>query len=139
MQPPILKTYRPEMPLGENVFYIQSKGLHSGRVLKNPIPNCFTAICSSKEHSDFWTSICTALYLGRKYQILILGSVVPFIRLRETAELLSTMKHLDTNQVQATTKQLNLIDEALKSSIERTKLIKQLQSATAQALTTIIG
>lgn len=126
------------MPVGENVFYIQSKGNHSGRPMIKPIPNCFVAICESQEHLDFWMSICTALWLGKKFEYLIIGSVIPFIRLREAAELLKSMKDLDTDQVKKTARQLNTIDAALKANIERTKLIQQLQTVTARALSSLL-
>jgi hypothetical protein len=65
-------------------FYIQSKGEHSGRPLKNPIPNCFSVYTES-EHLY---SLVYALYIGGKFKPLIGGSVVPFIRLDDAKQII---------------------------------------------------
>lgn len=82
-------------------FYIQSHGLHAGRPLKEPICNCFA----------IWTTvpnayeICTCLWIAKKYEYFICGSVIPFIRLYEVKDLLrgefsksyhlKSLKHLE--------------------------------------------
>ena len=65
-------------------FYIQSKGEHSGRPLKNPIPNCFSVYTES-EHLY---SLVYALYIGGKFKPHIGGSVVPFIRLDDAKQII---------------------------------------------------
>lgn len=65
-------------------FYIQCKGLHSGRPLLFPIPNCFTVETDSPELYQ----IAYALWVGRYYEPHLKGSVIPYIRLGDAMEVI---------------------------------------------------
>lgn len=66
-------------------FYIQSHGNHAGRPLLKPIPNCF-AIYTDR---NFAFEIVFALYAAKRFEVLIVGSVIPFVRLYEVKKLLN--------------------------------------------------
>lgn len=138
MQPPKLKTYQPGKPLPQFHYFIQCKGNHSGKPLRQPIPNCFVASCCNQEELDYWTAITNALFLSKRFELLIIGSVIPFIRLRETEQLLEQHQHITATKVLKTAHSLNLISELHRQSVERLKAIKQLEKATAQALTSLL-
>lgn len=138
MQPPILKTYRPEMPLGENVFYIQSKGNNSGRPLMEPIRNCFVAYCESQDHMDYWMCICTVLFIGKKFGLIIRGSVIPFIRICDTLWMFRAFRNVDEDKLYKAASQLKEVDEALRLNAERTRLLEQLRMVTVQAFRTLL-
>lgn len=78
-----LKTHKPGEPTPQ--FYIQCKGLHSGRPLRKPIPNCFSVYCETPDLFGY----VYALYIGGFFRFYIRGSVVPFITIEETKQLLT--------------------------------------------------
>jgi hypothetical protein len=103
-------------------FYIQSKGEHSGRPLKKPIPNCFS-VYTNFENLE---SLILAIYLSGKFKKIIIGSVVPFIRITETKKIIQ--EHLIfENNTDLFTKIKDI--ETLKTNLkEQLILIGQLQS-----------
>lgn len=71
-------SYNPSRPVKAD-FYIQSKGNHSGRPLREPKANCF-AVFTDEVHLF---EVVYSLYLSRAFENYIIGSVVPFIRLSD--------------------------------------------------------
>lgn len=66
-------------------FYIQSHGKkNSGRPLRKPIRNCF-AVWTNKENAF---EIVNCLFVARKFEYFIGGSIIPFIRLYEIRKFL---------------------------------------------------
>lgn len=104
-------------------FYIQSKGEHSGRPLKNPIPNCFSVYTDN----EILFSLVYALYIGGKFKHLIGGSVVPFIRLDDAKNLIRD------NLIYQSNAQLFLkvekVDEVKENLKQQLILLDQLQRA----------
>lgn len=79
----VIKTHQPTKPTKAD-FYIQSKGLHAGRPLKQPIANCF-AVCTNESNLF---ELVYALYVAKAFDFYIIGSVVPFIRIGEVERLI---------------------------------------------------
>lgn len=77
-------TYNPSQP-DKADFYIQSKGNHSGRPLREPKPNCF-AVYTNEPHLF---ELVYTLYLSRLFEPHIIGSVVPFIRLPDVKNVVA--------------------------------------------------
>ena len=71
-------------------FYIQNKGLNSGRALNNPIPNCFVVTTDTYEQREELYYLCQSLQVGQYFKYYIIGSVIPFIRIDDTRNVLST-------------------------------------------------
>lgn len=67
------------------IFYIQSHGLHAGRPLRKSIPNSFSVYSDE----EFAFEIVEGLFIAGKFKNLILGSVIPFIRISETQKMLN--------------------------------------------------
>lgn len=113
-----IRQYKPGMIAD---FYIQCKGEHSGRPLKFPIPNCFAVTTDIKNLEQ----LVYALYVGRYFEPLIKGSVVPYIRIGDAfeviwrgieqqngkaLEVLKTLEKIERQQV-AIKSQLGLIQQ----------------------------
>jgi hypothetical protein len=113
-------------------FYIQSKGLHSGRPLKKPIPNCFCVHSSIENLYE----IVFAMYKGKLFEPIICGSVVPFIRIDEVKYLinktLSTYKPSNAQKL----KSIEKIDLLLSSMASQIKLYTQMQTAICREILT---
>jgi hypothetical protein len=77
----IIKTFRPESKLSKHHFFIQSRGLHSGRPLTKSIPNCFSIELQSKQEQEKYFYLVQGLYQAKKFQFHLVGSVIPLIRI----------------------------------------------------------
>lgn len=111
-------------------FYIQCKGLHSGQPLKKRIPNCFAVFTDD----DLAFEKCFCIWKSKSYYILIRGSVVPFISIRETRKLLhkSFLKMADADKKKILA--IQQIDSAIALAEERIKLFKNMQFALASEI-----
>jgi hypothetical protein len=65
-------------------LFIQCKGYHSGRPLKHYIPNSFSLY--TDEEFAFEKALC--IFYSRRYEQYLVGSVIPFLRLRDAHDLL---------------------------------------------------
>ena len=82
-----IKTHRPGTIYQGNYFFIQSKGYHSGKPLKVPYPNCFVCHCDNQISSDEMYWLLYMLWQGRKFHVVLVGSVIPFIRIKDLQDL----------------------------------------------------
>jgi len=105
-------------------FYIQNKGLHSGRPLRKPIRNCFAVYTDD----DLLFEKVYSMFIGRLFEPFIGGSVVPFIRKREVLDVITTSLsvHKDISKELHT---IRKIDEALLNIHRQITLYKQMQLA----------
>ena len=64
-------------------FFILSKGYNAGKPLAKPCPNCFVILANSEEDKNklFW--ICYSLWKTGKYIPLLVGSVIPFLHIKD--------------------------------------------------------
>jgi hypothetical protein len=121
-----IKTYT-----GQNAnFYIQSKGLHAGRPLKNPIPNCFavnTEVANAFE-------IVYSLWIAKAFQYYIGGTCVPFIRIGDLKNIvipaIENAKNVDEKQLKA----IELIEKNIEIMNKKIKLMQELKNATAKSI-----
>lgn len=83
MQTLNIKTHRMSAHHETNHFFILSKGYNAGKPLIDPCPNCFviTAESEADKNKLFW--ICYSLWKAGKYIPLLVGSVIPFIHIRD--------------------------------------------------------
>lgn len=101
-------------------FYIQSKGNHAGRPLSTPIANCFAVVTDEKQLYE----LVYSLFVSRKFESLLIGSVVPFIRIGEATKLIETFAPI------ADKKKLTLlhkVDELVKETEKKYKLTLQMR------------
>ena len=69
--------------ISSNQFCVLSKGLNSGKPLKQPCKNCFIVTVNNVEQKEFLFWLCWGLWQSKKFHYLHTGSVIPFIRLHE--------------------------------------------------------
>src|SRR5690554_7497122 len=69
-------------------FFILNKGLNSGKPLKKPCPNCFVVMCNSVSEKESLYWIVYSLHQGKRFQIALVGSVIPFIRKNDLMEII---------------------------------------------------
>lgn len=84
-----LRTWTPRELVRSHDFFIQAKGLHAGRPMNESCANCFIVPCKSEEQREQLFGLTLALWHARGFQFYILGSVIPFIRLRDAEGLLN--------------------------------------------------
>ena len=82
-----LKTYRPGMKEEKNAFFILNKGLNSGKPLKEPCPNCFVCTCNNSEDKEKLHWLVFALWQSKEVKPLLIGSVIPYVRIGEFEKL----------------------------------------------------
>ena len=68
-------------------FFVLNKGLNSGKPLLDPCPNCFVCSCNTEEEKENLYWIFFALWQGKRFHQLLIGSVIPFIKIKETKNL----------------------------------------------------
>lgn len=85
-----IKTYRPGYVPSDNTMYILSKGSNAGKPLDKPCPNCFavTTLSAAEKTSIYW--ICYVLWQGGIFRRLLIGSVIPFVRIDELRRCIDT-------------------------------------------------
>ncbi len=82
-----LATYNPAKKYAGFHFFVLNKGLNSGKPLLEPCPNCFVLSCASEEQKENLYWICFALWQGKRFHQLFVGSCIEFIRYKETFNL----------------------------------------------------
>jgi len=64
-------------------FFILNKGLNTGKPLANWCPNCFVFLADTPKEREHFYTLCKALWHGGYFRSLLIGSVIPYIRLDE--------------------------------------------------------
>jgi len=104
-------------------FFIQMKGNHSGRPLRMPIKNC-VAVYSSM---PFLFEMVYLLFKGRKFEMFIGGSVVPFIRIDDLKNVIDQAVIFYRPEKIKFLNQVNKIDEVLNLYQKQTNLLQMAQ------------
>ncbi|MBL0744870.1 DUF6943 family protein [Chryseolinea lacunae] len=106
-----IKTHRISAAYKANHFFILSKGYNAGKPLDKPCPNCFVITTDSKEDKQklFW--ICYSLWKAGRYIPLLVGSVIPFIRIRDVQDEIK-----------------RAIEKSLLNPVEFSKMVEQFQA-----------
>ncbi len=84
-----IKSYKKGKTYSQPHFYIQNKGLNSGRALNDPIPNCYVVTTETEGQRDSLYYLCFSLQIGRYFNYYIKGSVIPFITIDDTRKVLN--------------------------------------------------
>ncbi|SFS63227.1 DUF6943 family protein [Lutibacter maritimus] len=111
-------------------FYIQNKGLNSGRALHKPIPNCFVVTTETEEQRKSLYYLCQTLQVGRYFKYYIIGSVIPFIRIDDTRKVLNTaIQNYKEQQWQLKIEKLKKVTAYEKNLRQQLETIGQLKLA----------
>lgn len=114
-------------------FFIQSKGLHAGRPLRNYIPNCFSVYTQI----PFAFELIDCIYSAGYFKYFQIGSVVPYIRIRvvrgviDSLSLSSSKFESDLKKIQKLT---NLINQFENLQSETSKLQQAYMSQVVKEL-----
>jgi len=125
-----IQTYNPNNKYSANDFYVQCKGLHSGRPMDNPIPNSFVVICRSQGQRTLLFHLADILYLSKQLRSQLLGSVIPFIRIRDYAVILHELSLAATYNMDYYAKtvqqlqDLKYLNQCLELKLQRTNELK---------------
>jgi len=101
-------------------FYIQSHGLNAGRPLRQPIRNCYAVITDCPDAFE----IVYCLYQSKVFEQHIIGSVIPFIRVRTVFALVN--EAIQLNFSKQNLKLINNIDRHLANNQDTRKQLKLL-------------
>jgi len=104
-----IKTYKGKRIEKQHFFFIQSKGNNSGKPLDQPIANCYLVITETKEERDFYYWLCYGLWQAKKFQPVLCGSVVSFIRIHDLKAILSEAEQKVREQPQKFEKALKTL------------------------------
>lgn len=114
-----------------NVIYILSRGSHSGKVLNQPCPNCYT-IQSDESFLPVIRATAHVLYLSGSLSVLLRGSVIEFITVSDYRNAFLNLWHsLNSEKILQTASSLSALENHLAVIQKQQKLILQLIRATA--------
>jgi hypothetical protein len=88
-----LKTYNGQFP-DTNRIFILNKGNNAGKPSLMPFVNSFVLTTSTEEEAQLYYFLCYALWKGRKFRQLLIGSVILFIRKDDLYKEISRYKKL---------------------------------------------
>lgn len=123
MRTPKIYTYNPKNQKSEFEFYALSKGLNSGKPLDLPCPNCFVISCRNTAELDHYRSLLFGLWKAKAFQSFLVGSVIPFIRIRDFKSFVfEQIEHLKTK------------DKEFKKDVQHFKALEQKERAMYEQL-----
>ena len=125
-----IKTHRVNRGYNQPHFFLLNKGLNSGRPMKEPCPNCFTITTKTEEQRNTLFYLCFSLQIGRYFSIFIKGSVVPFITIDDTRNVLNkALSNYKEDQWQSKVEKLIMITIYENNLKDQLKTIGQLKIA----------
>ena len=114
----------------EATFYIQCKGEHSGRPLRNAIPNCFAVFTDLPNAFE----IAYAAFVSKHYHRHLKGSVIPYLRIADVEEVLGMFIDRIDQSNEHRLKQIEDIDRAIEAAKKQLTLLEQAKILTARRL-----
>jgi hypothetical protein len=127
-----ITTYSPDQKRSPFAFFILNKGMNSGKPMEHPCPNCFTFNASTQEEKDHFYWICFGLWQSRSFHQHLIGSVIPFIRLRELSQAInqaSEKAQANPSSFQKTVEALKILDQHEKQYHRNLLLISEAKKA----------
>ena len=118
-----ITTFSPGKNYSGHYFYILNKGNNSGKPLQESCPNCFVCECETEEEKEQLYWIIFGLWQGKIFHQNLLGSVIPYIRLKCLKEViqLGITKYLSNPE-----KAKKNISAVIKIEEQRINILKQL-------------
>ena len=136
MQTLKIKTHRMPVEYETHHFYLLSKGYNAGKPLDKPCPNCFVihAISEREKEKLFW--ICYCLWKSGKYIPMLVGSVIPFIHIRDIEREIKNAAAKASQQPQLFSKLVNQFQafHRLEKQLDvQTKMISRIKGEMARS------
>jgi len=126
-----LKTYSSSTAIEQNCFFILNKGLNSGKPFPQPFCNSFKFIAENEVERDVFYWITFAAWQGKLFYPYHKGSVIPFITIIDTIEVIkNATKNCIANperitQLVQTFDTLNKLEVKYNSLTKLTKIAKR--------------
>lgn len=125
-----MKSHKVGRTYNQPHFYIQNKGLNSGRALHNPIANCFVILTETDKQREVLYYLCFSLQIGRYFNYYIKGSVIPFITIDDTRYVLNkALSNYKKDQWQSKVEKLKKITDYESNLKLQLKTISELKTA----------
>jgi hypothetical protein len=128
----IVKSTAIRQQISKPHFFVLCKGINSGKPLLLPCPNSFTIQTESEEFKEALYWISYALWRTKAFHPVLIGSVIPFIRIGDYKQLIvEKIEAVKANPsgFAETIKQLSFIEMKEKQLRENLKLIQDLKRA----------
>lgn len=123
-----LKSYNQKKEVRNPHFFILNKGNNSGKPLVSPCTNCFVIQFQSEMEKEQIYWLLYSLWQSKAFYPYLLGSVIPFVVLRDVKECLAVaMKKMEANpgQFQKTVEALRSLEAMENKFKQNLKLIQQ--------------
>lgn len=83
-----LSTHKPGQQQQPFTFWILNKGLNSGKPLRSPCRNCFTATCDNPEEMQLYYWLSWGMWKSKQWEPFFCGSVITFIHIGDVRKAL---------------------------------------------------
>lgn len=138
-----IKTYREGLQLPtKRTYYAQSRGLHSGRPLREPIANCYAIIAGSEEQKEQLYQLNRALFKVLAFRPYLLGTCVLLLRIgdyRSVLEEAVCLVGLGNEQLCKTLQIVSAIDQIRAMRAKQDQYLDELERTTIGHLFTERG
>ena len=128
----IVKSSTAKNETGKPHFFVLNKGLNSGKPLHVSCPNSFIIQTESEEFKEILYWISFALWRTNAFHPLLIGSVIPFIRIGDYKQLINDkLEVVKANPIKFAEiiNQLSFIETKEKQLKENLKLVQDLKRA----------
>jgi len=85
-----MKSHKVGRTYSQPHFYVLNRGKNSGKVMRNPCPNCYVLKTDTEEQRESLYYLCLSLQVGKYFNYYLVGSVIPFIRIDDVRRVLDT-------------------------------------------------
>jgi hypothetical protein len=110
----IIKTHQKDTTYKGNQIFILNKGMNSGKPRKEPFTNSFVIQFSNQEDAETVYWLAYSLWKAKFWHQHLVGSVIPFLRLKDFKEYFSTKVNemlLEHEQHQKQVQALRLLEQ----------------------------
>lgn len=118
-----------------NAVYVLSRGSNSGKLLKEPCPNCYEITSETNRVGELSAAVHILFCSGRLRPYLH-GSVIEFVRLEHYRKLfLELWSNISPEVMEQTSRMLAGIEACQAETLKRLKKLKELRFAIARTAT----
>jgi hypothetical protein len=110
----IIKTHQKDTTYKGNQIFILNKGMNCGKPQKEPFTNSFVIQFSNQEDAETVYWLAYSLWKAKFWHQHLVGSVIPFLRLKDFKEYFSTKVNemlLEHEQHQKQVQALRLLEQ----------------------------
>ena len=130
-----LKTYRNGMKVEKHSFFILNRGLNTGKPMNEPCPNCFVCTCPTENEKQKMYWLLFALWQSKEIEYQLIGSVIPFIRIRDLEKIIKqkAQEHI-LSVIQKSVPVLREFQQKEQTFLQMSAHIRELKTAFVKSL-----